>query len=368
MSMSEQQTRTASRLLQQRLIEAAIRAPSGDNCQPWRFHFPSDNRLVIEFLPDLAKSFFDFHYCGTFISIGAVIENVRIQAASEGMSLEVTYSGGIGLGNPAAILDLHTDADVSIPRSRVDAMQHRTVTRRPFWPGRLCRDKLDAILNDPVAGTEIEVIRNRSKIKRWARLIYLADRIRYTHPVIHEELFEKIQFTRAAARQNRIGLEIDRLGAGPAAGLIMRLLRPWPRSQRLHRIGVDRGLSQHSRMLALSSSALVLVTIPAATPRDWMVAGEQVERLWVQAQEQGLCVHPMTIALYLARRYREEGPEAFLPHHIPLLEEIQAELGDLLGERTGAMIFRLGRCWRMKDTAVRLPADALLRNAESDLT
>lgn len=361
--MSEQQTHTASRLLQRRLIEAAIRAPSGDNCQPWQFHFPDTNRLAIEFLPDRAKSFFDFRYCGTFISVGAVIENVRVEAASEGMSLDVTYAGGIGPDNPAAILDLHPDADVSVPSSRVDAMHHRTVTRRPFWPGQIRRDKLDAILNNPVEGTAIEVIRKRSEIRRLARLIYLADRIRYTHPVIHEELFDKIQFTKADARQNRIGLEIDRLGAGPAAGLIMRLLRPWSRSQRLHRIGVDRGLSQHSRLLAVSSSVLVLVTIPAATPRDWITAGEQVERLWIQAQEQGLCVHPMTIALYLAWRYREEGPEAFLPHHIPLLEEIQAELDDLLGGRIGAMLFRLGHCWHMKNTAVRLPADALTRNA-----
>lgn len=344
-----------------RLIEAAVRAPSGDNCQPWQFHFDAEQRLLIEFLPERAKSFFDYRYCGTLISVGAIIENIRIQAAGEGLAVDVTYAGGEGPGNPAAILELRPDDSASVPHSRVEAMLQRTVTRRPFWPGRVPRDKLDALLENPVAGTDVRVINSLREIRQWAHLIYLADRIRYTHPVIHEELFSKIQFTRADAQRTRIGLEIDRLGAGPAAGMIMRLLRPWPRTQRLQKIGIDRALSGHSRFLTLASGALVLVTIPATGPRDWIVAGEQVERLWVQAQEQGLCTHPMTVVLYLARRYREDGADAFLPQHIPLLEKIQAGLDSLLGDQVGAMLFRLGYGLRMKTTAVRLPVDVLMR-------
>jgi hypothetical protein len=344
-----------------RLIEAAVRAPSGDNCQPWQFHFDGEHRLIIEFLPERAKSFFDFSYCGTLISVGAIIENIRIQAASDGLAIDVSYLEGKEPGNPAATLELRPDPGASVPPSRRDAMLQRTVTRRPFWPKRVARQKLDAVLANPVEGTDVRVIESRREIAQWARLIYLADRIRYTHPIIHEELFSKIQFTRADAQRTRLGLEIDRLGAGPAAGMIMRFLKPWPRTQRLQKIGIDRGLSGHSRFLTLASGALVLVTIPASAPRDWIVAGEQIERLWVQAQEQGLCVHPMTVVLYLAQRYREEGPEAFLPQHIPLLEKIQAGLDGLLGDRAGAMIFRLGYGWHMKTTAVRMPVDSLMR-------
>ena len=78
------------------------------------------------------------------------------------------------------------------------------------------------------------------------------------------------------------------------------------------------------------------------------------------AEEQGLCVHPMTVSLFLDRRYREEGMAQFLPKHRTILEEISGELGRLLGDRTGTMLFRLGTGWRMKDTAVRMPLEAFV--------
>jgi len=344
-----------------RLVEAAVRAPSGDNCQPWQFHFDGGDRLEISFLPERAKSFFDFNHCGTLISVGAVIENIRIQAASDGLAVDVTYTGDEDPGRPVVVLGLRPDEAITVASARLHAMLQRTVTRRPFLPKKIAREKLSEVLANPVEGVDVRVIEDGRSIRQWARLIYLADRIRYTHPVIHKELFEKIQFTKAAAQQTRIGLEIDRLGAGPAANLIMRFLQPWPRMQRLRKIGVDRALSGHSRLLAVSSGALVLLTIPGTDQRHWITAGEQVERLWVQAQEQGLCVHPMTVALYLVQRYREEGPAAFLPQHLPLLKEIEAGLDSFLGNQVGAMIFRLGYGWRMGSTAVRLPVEQLMR-------
>lgn len=343
-----------------RLLEAAIRAPSGDNCQPWHFKVHCPDTISIYTVAERARSFFDYGGRGTLLSVGAVLENMRIQASGDGVAVEVSY-GEEGQGEgPDAMVRLHSGTQVSIAASRVAAMLRRTVNRRPFLPLRPAQNKLEAILANPLEGVDITVIDSRRDIRHWARLIYLADCIRYSHPVIHEELFSKILFSREQASERRLGLEIDRLGAGPAAVSIMRFLQPWERMKRLRRYGVDRALANQSRFLALATGVLVLVTVTEDNRRTWIRAGEQMERLWVAAEEQELCVHPMTVVLFLNQRYRQEGMDGFLPQHRLLLEEINMRLGDLLGGTTGTMLFRLGMGWRMKDTAVRMPLRAFL--------
>src|SRR5579885_1835613 len=76
---------------QRRVLSAAIRAPSGDNCQPWVFDFSSHDRLAIRIVPDRARSFFDYRHRATYLSVGAVIENIRVQAGSEGRTVAVSY-------------------------------------------------------------------------------------------------------------------------------------------------------------------------------------------------------------------------------------------------------------------------------------
>ena len=343
-----------------RVLEAAIRSPSGDNCQPWRFELVSRDCVRIFVVEERARSFFDYRGRGTLISVGGLLENMRIQAAGDGYVADVSYHD-VGEGEDLkAEVRLQKDARTTIPESRVDAMWRRTVNRRPFLPLRPSRDKLAAVIADPVEGVKVTVFDRRRDIRHWARLIYLADRIRYSHPLIHEELFAKILFTPEMVRESRQGLEIDRLGAGPAAGYIMRFLQPWDRMERLQRYGIDAALAGQSRFLGLATGVMVLVTVPEDTPHHWILAGEEVERLWVAAEEQGLCVHPMTVSLFLNHRYSEEGMVGFLPKHRPILEELHSELDRLLGDRIGTMLFRLGKGLRMKDTAVRMPLEAFI--------
>lgn len=339
------------------ILEAAIRSPSGDNCQPWTFRVTNAGSITLGYLPERAKSFFDYQHCGTLISLGAALTNIEIQAATEGLTVEIDYPGP--QNRPGNMVDIRLRAETPLWASPelVTAVWRRTVNRRPYLPHWPATEQLQRLNEPSISGTHTALITERGRIREWARVIYLADRIRYTHPVIHEELFQKIQFTRRIAQANRFGLEIDRLGAGPMAGPLLRFLKPWSRMARLHRFGVDRALAAHSNFLARCTGAMALITIAEDTPAAWIRAGQQMQLMWVRAEQQGLCTHPMTIALYLARRYAEEGLTNFLPLHEPMLEEIQNRIDQLSPGRYNAMLFRLGRGWRMRNTAVRMPLE-----------
>jgi hypothetical protein len=348
------------------LVEAAIRAPSGDNCQPWQFRF-AGNGVEIDLLGERSESFFDFRHRGSLLSIGAVVENIRIQAACLGIDTDISYPAGNGPGMPAAYIRLFDGLEpISSRRGRVAAALTRTVNRRPYLPIRIPIQKQEAWTAEPIEGTEVTIIEDRHAIGRWAWLTYLGDRIRWTHPRIHRELFAKILFTRAEAESKRIGLEIDRLGAGPAAAAIMRYLAPWSRMQRLSRYNIDRLLAAQTRALVHCAGALVLVTIAGHAPAEWIRAGEQVQRLWVIAHEQGLCVQPLPVSMYLDQRFQEEDVLNFMPTHLPLLRNMRSEFASLLGDRIGAMIYRVGYGVRMKHPAVRLPAQSFYAQTDEE--
>ena len=346
---------------QTRILTAAVRAPSGDNCQPWRFQFDRDDS--VRTTPDLerAKSFFDYKNRATALSIGASIENMRVQAASEGLATETVYADDDEKHFSATLL-FSRDEGARASQAPVAALFQRTVNRRPFLPTAIASSIWARLLQEPVDGVGVHLIADRRRISEWADVIEIADRIRYSHPVIHEELFSKLLVNSKMVEDVRMGLEIDRLGVGPFGGMLLRWLRPWQRVQRFSRWGLIRVLAHQSGLLARSTGALVLVTIERAASQDWMRAGEQVQRLWIRAQEQSLQTHPMPVALYLDQRYQEEGLKEFLPSHYPLLEDLKSRLADLIPAGFGAMLFRIGRGWPMRGQSVRLPLERFIQS------
>jgi len=313
--------------------------------------------------PDLerARSFFDYENRATALSIGASIENMRVQAASEGMATKTVYVDEDTKYFSATLLFSRNEA-VRVSRARVAALFQRTVNRRPFLPASIGPSISAQLLQEPIDGVTVHMITDRRRISQWADVIELADRIRYSHPVIHEELFSKLLVNPQMVRDVRMGLEIDRLGVGPLGGMLLRYLRPWHRVLRLSRWGLIRVLARQSGLLARATGALVLVTIGRAGCQDWMRAGEQVQRLWIQAQELGLQTHPMPVALYLDRRYQREGLKEFLPSHQCLLQDLRNRLAGLIPTGVGVMLFRMGRGWRMRGQSVRLPLDQFVRS------
>jgi len=349
---------------QKNIIKAAIRAPSGDNCQPWWFKYNEDGQLQIGIDPARAKSFFDFKMCGTLLSLGAVLENIRTQAANEGFFTRETHYDLIKnqLEAPLVSIEFINDKSLSVSSTCITAINTRTVNRRPYLPFRMKDNAIQWMKEFHDNNTQVHTYTSRRDIKKWAQLIYLADRIRYSHPAIHEDVFSKILLTTKEAQIKRMGLEIDRLGAGPLAGPIIRLIKPWDRLKRLSIFGVDNALAYQSKFTALMTGAMVLVTIPSDNKNDWINAGKSVQKLWNTAHEKKLCIHPMTVALYIDARFQDEGNVNFLPSHIPLLEKIKANLSEIIpNNRTGAMLFRIGYGFRMKTPAIRLPEESFIK-------
>nr|WP_321399906.1 hypothetical protein [uncultured Desulfobacter sp.] len=347
------------------IIGAAIRAPSGDNCQPWRFEVYK-NTIRIDVIQEYAKSFFDFELRGTFLSIGCVLHNIQIQAAYGGIKAEFSDVVWNGPNTPSIKVTFSESPNIQVSSDVIHALYTRTVNRRPFYPSRIQNNVLDNVLGNKRRGSDVDGVRihcfeSRKQIAKWAKVVYLTDRIRYSHPVIHGEVFGKILLTKEEAKKKRIGLEINRLGIGPLSKYVIQLLKPWERMKKLSKIGVDRILAWQSQFLMKMCGAVILVTVDDNSPESWIKAGQEIQRMLIAAQKFNLCVQPMTVGLYLNARYNKEGSANFLSQHIPLLNEIGLELKNLIPSGIGTMLFRIGYGPMMKTPAIRRQLEDFMR-------
>jgi len=71
-----------------KILELGVRAPSGDNSQPWKFIFDGENLTILN-LKEKDNEVLNYKQAGSYVAHGGLIENIVIAAASLGFKAEV---------------------------------------------------------------------------------------------------------------------------------------------------------------------------------------------------------------------------------------------------------------------------------------
>src|SRR5690606_11327452 len=98
------------------VVDAANRAPSGGNVQPWRFEASGDE--VRFYLRDEEPGGLDLERRGSLLALGAAALNARVAAASEGRLGPLTLATELDLARPVAVLQLGSGTDPDLERLR----------------------------------------------------------------------------------------------------------------------------------------------------------------------------------------------------------------------------------------------------------
>jgi nitroreductase len=275
----------------ERLVEAATRAPSADNGQPWRFHY---HRGRLDVHHDVSRALrFDTHCRASLLAVGAALENLTLAARALGW--EPGSEDFPDDRQPDLVARLEFEPTVPLEDALHPFIVSRTTNRRPYAltpPGGAAeRELAEAVAR--FESVELRITTRRGVIRESARLVMEADALRYRQRAFHEELFRAIRFPSAGATPAD-GLPLEVLEAGRLGGAVLRLARPWRRARLLHRVGLARLMALHSYLAVLRSGAVALLVTREAGRTGWVRAGRALERLWLQATALGLAVQPLS--------------------------------------------------------------------------
>ncbi|PWS37878.1 nitroreductase [Falsiroseomonas bella] len=262
------------------LLAYAVLAPSGHNTQPWRFRLRDD--ATLEMLADRSRALpvVDPDDRELTISCGAALGNLRCAAAGLGEALAVEV-----LPDPAdrdLMARIHAlgpcpPAVGSAPLLR--AVTARRTSRQVYDPDPVPEPlRLAAISAAEREGdARLHWVEARRERHALALLIAEGDRAQMGDPAFRGELATWIRSRHSARRD---GLS--------AAGFGMPDLLSGVAAMVLRRFDIGNGQAAHDSTLAEGAPALAVLATPGDTPRDWMAAGEALERLLLALTAGGL--------------------------------------------------------------------------------
>jgi molybdopterin/thiamine biosynthesis adenylyltransferase len=346
------------------VVRAGIQAPSGDNCQPWRFSGAGET-IALSLDKGTDESFFNVRQAASIVACGAAMENMTLAAQACGLTPEVELNPEEGAGRTRlATLTLKQGEDVPEPVLH-DAVWQRC-TNRKFYSRKTVSDGVWEHIREAVErfpGTTLQWISAPGQLKIFAESACLADRIRTEHRGLHEHLNTMIRFSQKDAEETRDGLPLGNLEAGRAGNLFLKATRSWPVMSALNTLGASRGVAAHSGKGIRRSGGVGLICAQSLDTESLFRAGRALERAWLTFTHYGIRFQPSAAPALFRLRWLLEGEASFSPAHGKLLGRawsLAEECFPGFLATNPVLFFRVGFGPRIKYGTYRKPLSAFL--------
>ncbi|CCW13201.1 POSSIBLE MOLYBDOPTERIN BIOSYNTHESIS PROTEIN MOEY [Rhodococcus aetherivorans] len=334
-----------------RVLHAANRAPSGGNSQPWSIT-AGGGMLEIDISDDFVPTAIDIHCRGTYVALGAALQNARIAAAAHRILGPVRVLARDRGEPPREVIATMRFSDDTDPvlAAQYEAMLSRGTNRQP-GDGTPLSDAETAALYEAAEreGGRIRVVTDADRLAETAELLAESDRIRYLTPVLRREMLAELRWPHSEDIDS--GIDVGALGMDDAERTMLDLT---VRNDVLDQLGEwdqGHGLGRLTGTRVRSSSALVAVFAEGPRPADYVRAGMAAESVWICAHGMGLAVQPAS-PVFL---YAEDDTDLTRLSEVRFgdLGKLQSTFDDVFDRPTGRRFALLLRVARARPERVR---------------
>lgn len=341
------------------LVEAATRAPSGDNTQPWRFALDeSAGRIGIHLDETRDPSPMNAGQRMARIALGAALENLLREAEHRGWAF--TLERAVPPALAAVRVKVREGAapgDAAIPA--------RVTNRRPY-DGRPAPEAVLSKLSSltaPLDGVTTHWITGPERLTTLGALVGRADATTFAVPAMLAAFLRKVRFDVPPDAHVDDGLSTASLEFSAAERILLRAL-PWLPHGLLKAAGAFRMMRARSRKLVAGSSGLCLLAAQDEAATD-LTVGRAMQRAWLALTEQGLAVQPM-MSLLVLENVLDHGldlPTLSRKTLVELRDALRAAVPEIAGQRP-AYLMRFGFAPPPSARVGRLPVEAVTEKGE----
>jgi hypothetical protein len=272
------------------IIAAALRAPSGDNAQPWRIRIDENNEAIVHVALDEERA--RCAHIGGFgglMSIGAFVESMRLEAGRRGL-------GAVVVRSPSDNGWRVVFGDGPLPPSELTgALAHRHTNRGRFHTGALLRDEVSTIVSEGSPGSQLAMVTSREALARAATAARFAEQVRFDAVDPHE-LLRWVRFSPRAAKATRDGLDVRLLALRPHERLALRLTGSRLATTLLRFTGGSWLAGRRAERETLASGAVGVIVQDDLSPESFVESGRTMLRAWLRAETLKLAFAPVTAA------------------------------------------------------------------------
>lgn len=332
-----------------KILEAAGRAPSAGNNQPWHW-FHKDGVLYLFHEKGRTKSFGDYKDIASHLALGAAIENLELICHEMNIKPDVHYFP-IGESSKliASITFINNDKNTQLykPEDLAKVIYTRETNRKLGVRTPIKQDVYDEIGRavSSVKGAEFHYKTSDKDLDELAALMGAAERLRLLHEEGHFEFYEKeIRWDDKHSRETKDGIDLNTVDVSASEVVGLKLVRDPKVVKLLAEWGGGKALENLAKKAINSASSVGLITMPGFSPMNYVKGGRAVERMWLTANKNKISVQPMlALPLHFARLIHgnSEGMPDFMKAEFEILRGRYLELFPGIEDKGEIFLFRL---------------------------
>lgn len=355
------------------LIDAATRAPSGANGQPWKWRY-DHKKLYLFYDKIYLSSVLDCKCTTSYVGLGSATENLVLKAHS--LNLEVlTEQPSTDVNNELVAVFNFFDKPNQKTNSKLephvcDELESEIfnrLTNRTIGPRKkIERKKIESLrsLAQTIPGADLIIIDDEKKLDRIMELTAKMDQLRVMHPKGHQDFRLEIQWTPEQAQKNGYGIDLENtVDLTPSERVGWHIVNQWSIVNSLSEWNLGGGLGKIQRKYIAGSSAVGLLTMPKFSQNDFYLGGRALERLWLGATKEKISVHPASISTLMFNTYEFGNKEIFSSKIQEEIRKIRDEFYNIFSVdyKIGAiLLLRFCIADEPKGRSVRFPIEQIL--------
>jgi hypothetical protein len=302
------------------LVKDGSTAPSGENCQPWRF-VVTNNILSVFNIPERDMSLYNVQQQGSYIAHGALIENIKMSASCQGYEVSVSLFPNKN--------DITHVADLSFKEKGVEKdvlyrfLSLRCTNRKSYQHKKLSDVEKTVLMSEIVKESNCSLFFTEEKdaVVSLSKAAAVNERIVFENKNIHDFFYSHLLWNKKE-EETRGGFFVDTLEFTPPQRVLVRLFNNWKIVSFLNKVlGVSKVISHDNAKRYASSSGFIAIVSQDSSKESYVQAGMLMQRVWLRATSLDLAVHPCNGTIYFFDQITRGDKKAFTEQQCILIEK-----------------------------------------------
>lgn len=352
------------------IIADAILAPSGENCQPWKFIL-KENNIDLILLPERDKSLYSWGQRASYMANGALLENLSISAREHGYEPKIAIFSDKNDQNLIARITLEKGNPSKDPLYPFIA--ERSTNRKKYDSIILDVAQKQALLDcsdpgrSPAENISVLFTEDSEKKKSLAKAGSVNESVMMSNRHIHQFFFSHVNWTKEEDDETKVGFFIDTLELPPPALAGFKLFKNWPLTNLFNKIGLSKMIGMQNAQIYAASSGIGIITVEDLSAETFIKAGRVLERLWLTTTSLGLSFQPLSGLLFFMYRIMANDTERFTPAQVEAIKDAYANIRGIFGLESSdgnrpvvAFMFRIGHGGKPSARSSRFSVDEVV--------
>ncbi len=321
----------------ERILAAGVLAPSGDNCQPWRFEV-AENVIRVFLIPERDRSLYSWGNRASYIAHGALLENMRI--AAEPLGYQLTIQDFPDPQNPLLTARITLEEAPIVANPLADAIPLGCSNRKKYQATPLSNTQRQQLRE--AGGADTMWIEESTTRKKIASALAYNEKVLFENQSMHKFFFDHMLWTTQDATKNLLGFPIGALELPPPIRALWPAFRHWSVISALTSLGFENGIVFGNTPIYASGAVLACLTLEDRSAQEFLRVGHIAERIWLTATHLGLSVQILTGIPLLMNRVVANEP-GLSPAHSNIVTKQYGRLQEATGStRIIALLLRIG--------------------------